>query len=345
MEIFCDEFRLGQKNTKVIYTDEFPNFGESREMLYVFDRSTAAIYPRLPEGSLVLEPGEATKSWAGVESIIAAALKRGMARDSYFIAVGGGMICDLTAFAASVYMRGASVWLVPTSLLAMVDASFGGKTAINFGGYKNIVGTFYPAGNIVICSAFLRSLPRREYLSGLAELIKYAMLGDAVLYRKLQKKGAALLEKQDAAAELDMIRRSLKAKARFAAKDPSETGVRAYLNLGHTFGHGLESAAGLGRYTHGEAVAWGILRALDAGKELCVTDPFYADGAARLFAALGFPLRAQDVSAEAIIDAMGSDKKKKEGKLRFVLQRGLCDTFTENLDMALVRKVVERGLK
>ncbi|MCL1817733.1 MAG: 3-dehydroquinate synthase, partial [Spirochaetaceae bacterium] len=200
-----------------------------------------------------------------------------------------------------------------TSLLAMVDASFGGKTAINVAGARNLVGTFYPAESVTISTAFLRSLPQREYLSGLAELVKYAMLGDAGLYHSLRQQGAALLARQDDGAALHMIRRGLAVKARFTGEDPAETGARACLNLGHTFGHGLEAAAGFGRFTHGEAVAWGILRALDAGRELGITDCGYAEGAARFFAELGFPARAQRVSADGILAAMESDKKGRRG--------------------------------
>ncbi|MDR1932705.1 MAG: 3-dehydroquinate synthase [Spirochaetales bacterium] len=342
-----DIFSIDGRESHVVYTEGLPALDESGESLYVFDRNTAALFSRLPEGSVVLEPGEQSKSWTGVESILKAAFARGMSRDSVFIAAGGGMICDITAFAASVFMRGAGLRLIPTSLLSMVDASFGGKTAINFGGYKNLVGTFYPAGTITISPAFLTSLPLREFLSGLAEIVKYAMLGDASLYESLREKAAALTRAEcrgDAGFLLDVIRRTLLIKARFVGEDPTEKGVRAYLNLGHTFGHGLEAATGFERFTHGEAVAWGTLRALDAGRELGITGRDYAAGAARLFTELGFPAKVSGVPAAEILRAMEKDKKKRLGRVKFVLQRNLCDTFCENLEQALVQKIVERGI-
>ncbi|MDR1626957.1 MAG: 3-dehydroquinate synthase [Spirochaetia bacterium] len=318
-------------------------------MLHVFDRNTSALFPRLPEGSVVLAPGEDSKNWAGAEAILSAAFDRGMARDSLFIAVGGGMVCDLTAFAASVFMRGARLRLLPTTLLAMVDASFGGKTAINFGGCKNLVGTFYPAESITLSTAFLRSLPRRELLCGLAEIVKYAMLGDAVLYEDLRKRGEGFFPPEgglgDEAFLLDVLWRTLEVKARFVREDPEEQGPRAYLNLGHTFGHGLEAATGFGRFTHGEAVAWGMMRALRAGRRLGITGERYAQEATAFLKALGFPEKVRGVLAADILRAMEKDKKKKQGEIRFVLQRGPCDNLTQSLDPAFVAEIVEDGLE
>jgi 3-dehydroquinate synthase len=229
----------------------------------------------------------------------------------------------------------------------MVDAAFGGKTAINFEGYKNMVGTFYPAGKIRISAAFLKGLPEREFLSGLAEVIKSAMLGDPDLFGLLAARGLALLSaetRSDTALMLDLARRSLLVKARFVTEDPTEKGIRAHLNLGHTFAHGLESATGFTRFTHGEAVAWGLLRALDAGTALGITDPGYAARARALITSFPFPLTVSGVAAEAVIAAMEQDKKKKDGRVRFVLQRNLADTVTMPLENALTEKAVRRGL-
>jgi 3-dehydroquinate synthase len=346
--INADEFCLGDKTTRVSCTAALPALEDAPDTLYVFDRNTAALFSRLPEGAVVLEAGEASKSWAGTEIILNAAFSRGMARDSLFTAVGGGMICDLTAFAASVFMRGARVRLIPTSLLSMVDASFGGKTAINFGGCKNLVGTFYPAEAITISTAFLSSLPGRELLCGLAEIVKYAMLGDAALYEELRNRGEFFPVNGGPAAEvflLDVVRRTLAVKARFVREDPAENGVRAYLNLGHTFGHGLEAASGFCRFTHGEAVAWGIMRALDAGLRLGITEGRYAGEAAAFLKKLGFPEKVSGLRAGDILRAMEKDKKKKEGKIRFVLQRGLCDSLTRSLDSGFTEEIVRDGLE
>jgi 3-dehydroquinate synthase len=340
-------FLIENKKSRVSFVSGLPAF-EDGDGLYVFDRNTAALFSRLPEASVVLDPGEQSKSWAGAEAILNAAFARGMARDSLFTAVGGGMICDLTAFAASVFMRGARARLVPTTLLSMVDASFGGKTAINFGGYKNLVGTFFPAEAIIISAEFLDTLPRREFLSGLAEIVKYAMLGDAGLYGDLRKRGGDMVPADgkcdDKVFLPDMLRRTLQVKARFVMEDPAEKGMRAYLNFGHTFGHGLEAAGGFRRFTHGEGVAWGMMRALDAGVELGITDKRYAQEAAAFLKEMSFPEKVSGVSSCEILGAMEKDKKKQQCLLRFVLQKNLCDTMTRNLETGFVEKIVKRGL-
>jgi 3-dehydroquinate synthase len=347
--IKADEFCLGDRATRVSYCAGLPELAGGEDEIHVFDRNTAALFPRLPDGAVVLEAGEASKSWAGARTILDAAFSRGMARDSLFVAVGGGMVCDLTAFAASVFMRGARLRLVPTSLLAMVDASFGGKTAINFGGYKNLVGTFYPAESITVSTAFLRSLPPRELLCGLAEIVKYAMLGDAVLYEHLRTRGEGFFPHGDGpdgeAFLLDVVRRTLGIKARFVLEDPNEKGARAYLNFGHTFGHGLEAATGFSRFTHGEAVAWGMMCALRAGARLGITDGRYAEEALSFLKRLGFAEKVSGVRAEDILRAMEKDKKKREGKIRFVLQRGPCDSLAQSLDPAFAAGIVGEGLE
>ena len=340
-------FPVGSGGSRIVFAPVHPALEDGPDRLHVFDRNTAALFSRIPEGSVVLEPGEGSKVWSGVEEILRAAFGRGLARDSVFIGVGGGMVCDTAAFAASVFMRGARLELVPTSLLAMVDAAFGGKTAINFEGYKNMVGTFFPAEKITVSPAFLPLLPEREFLSGLAEVIKAAMLGDGDLFRRIRDRGADLLSSESmsgAVPMLELVRRSLLVKARFVGEDPKEKGIRAHLNLGHTFAHGLESATGFRRFTHGEAVAWGILRALDAGLALGVTDPGYAEDCRGLIGSYPYPGRVSGANPADILAAMERDKKKTAGRVRFVLQRGLGDTFTMPLEPDLVRDVLERGL-
>jgi 3-dehydroquinate synthase len=276
--------------------------------------------------------GEAAKTWAGVETILDAAMERGVGRDGVVFGIGGGAICDVTAFAASVYMRGVAVELVPTTLLAMVDASVGGKAGINFRGIKNVVGSFHPALRIHMFLGALVSLPERELHSGLAEVLKAALLGEADLYRILTTRRDAVLGR-DLEILAEVVRRALLLKARIVREDPKESGLRATLNLGHTFGHGLESAAGPGTLTHGEAVGWGIARALDLGVRLGHTDPAYRDAACLLLRDYGFALRLSELAPglagreERILGAMRQDKKKQGGGLRFVLQRDVGDTF------------------
>jgi 3-dehydroquinate synthase len=214
-------------------------------------------------------------------------------------------------------MRGCRLVLVPTTLLAMVDASLGGKTGIDFLGAKNLVGSFYPAHRICIAPAALESLPDREYRSGLAEVIKTAIIGDERLLSLLEQQRESVLGRHPAVVQ-EMIRRSLAVKGRICQEDPREAGVRAFLNLGHTFGHALESATGFDGWTHGEAVAWGIGRALSAGLRFDMTSPSFAARVRRLLSEYGYR-REAPVSYEQLAPAFGLDKKRAGGRARLVI--------------------------
>jgi 3-dehydroquinate synthase len=279
--------------------------------------------------------GEHAKGWDGVSAVIDAGMRRGLGRDGCVVGVGGGAVCDVAAFAASVYMRGVAVELLPTTLLAMVDASVGGKTGINHGGFKNLVGSFHPARRIDMHLAALRTLPPRELASGLAEVVKTAFLGDAELIRILEDERRAVLDR-DPDVMAVVVERCVALKGRVVEEDPTETsGRRAVLNLGHTFGHALEAVAGPGRIAHGQAVAWGMGRALDLGLRLGHTDPAYRERAIGLLRGYGFALSRSELAPETagpdtgriLLAAMRQDKKKHAGGLRFVLQRRLGDTF------------------
>ncbi|WP_053228140.1 3-dehydroquinate synthase [Spirochaeta cellobiosiphila] len=273
---------------------------------------------------LVLPPGEPAKHWQSVDQILEIALNKGLTRDSIIMGVGGGVITDMTAFAASLYMRGCGLTLVPTTLLAMVDAAFGGKTGIDYHTYKNLVGTFYPAQNLIICVDFLLSLPDHEFKNGLAEVIKTAMLGDGELLDLLENKREDILER-----DLDLLEqvvvRCLRVKGHYVTQDLKEGGIRAQLNLGHTFGHALESLSGLSALSHGEGVAWGMRQALQVGVSMGVTNPEYAGRINSLLDAYSFDTTTT-YSKEELLAYMEKDKKKQAGKLRFILQKDLMDT-------------------
>jgi 3-dehydroquinate synthase len=258
-----------------------------------------------------------------VNAVLTRCTEHSLGRDATIAGVGGGVICDITALAASLYMRGCRLVLVPTTLLAMVDASLGGKTGIDFLGYKNLVGTFYPAHRIVIAPGAVRSLPDREYLSGLAEVIKTALIGDAGLLGLLENERERILAREIGAVE-EMIRRSLAVKGRIVEDDPREKGNRIFLNLGHTFGHALESASGFTGWTHGEALAWGIGRALSAGLRFGMTDPAFARRVRALLRRYGYRLEA-DAGFEALEAAFGLDKKRSAGITRLVIHCGVGD--------------------
>jgi 3-dehydroquinate synthase len=271
------------------------------------------------------------------------------------------VICDCTAFAASIYMRGTALALVPTTLLCMVDASLGGKTGFDLEGIKNLAGTFYPAGMILIAAEALKTLPRREWKSGMAEVIKTAILDrNPVFFEALGK--TAVFPGQPDMGELrdwisgttesppadhfykqilPFIEQAVLVKGRIVAEDPREDssfpqeqpdtpGGRALLNLGHTFGHALESALGLGTISHGEAVAWGMARSCELGKKLGITPPDRAAAILQTLKAWGFTTAVSGFSVagktDAALgrkfqDALFSDKKKQGGKLRFVVPR------------------------
>jgi 3-dehydroquinate synthase len=287
----------------------------------------------------VLSPGEEQKNWASAERILRSAREAGLGRDGLFIAVGGGVVSDLTAFAASVYMRGTGLCIVSTTLLGMVDAALGGKTGFDLFGIKNLAGTFFPARCVYLPLNSLGTLPPAEWKSGMAELLKTAVLdGDEFLAlaaslnqdlppgsfsasfpeaftRPLLEGGAEKLR--------DCLSRAIAYKGRIVESDPRETGTRrALLNLGHTFAHALESAAGLGRLSHGEAVAWGIIRACELGTALGITPPSRAETIGRLFSSYGYEIAAPHPlmgDIDLFLKALGGDKKKKGGELVFIV--------------------------
>ncbi len=306
---------------------------------FVADTNTARFLPG-GEPQFVLAAGEASKSWNELESILTAMLGADLTRDSSVVAVGGGVTCDLAALGASVYMRGCSLVLVPTTLLAMVDATLGGKTSVNFSGYKNMVGTFYPAGEVRLCPDLLHTLPQREYLSGLAEVIKTAMLGDPELFDLLERESVRI-EKRDDDLLNDVVWRCVMVKGAIVQTDLRETGIRAHLNLGHTFAHALESEKGLGSWSHGEAVAWGLARAMEAGVAAGVTEREYARRVLSLLGAFNYRTEPLPDASDAMLVAMRKDKKRRGGSNRYVLQKSLGRTIVTELDEELVRSVLE----
>jgi 3-dehydroquinate synthase len=283
----------------------------------------------------VLAPGENAKGWPSVEAILRKAREAGLARDGLFIGVGGGVISDMAAFAASIYMRGARLALVSTTLLGMVDAAVGGKTGFDLFGIKNLAGTFFPASRVYMPLESLGTLPKEEWKSGFAELIKTAVLdkqdreGEFLsLLRSLKDGFVGCEDPGDFLGRhydtiLECIGRSVLIKGRIVEADPRETGTeRALLNLGHTFAHALESAAGLGRLSHGEAVAWGMVRAGELGLALGITPPERAEAIRTLIGSYGYEIAAPHPlmgNREFFLRALEGDKKKKAGKLTFIV--------------------------
>lgn len=290
---------------------------------------------------LVLPPGEEHKNLLSVQSILDTALSSGCARDSLILALGGGVICDMAGFAASVFMRGMRLILVPSTLLSMVDASIGGKTGIDYGGFKNMVGSFYPAEEVLICVDLLGSLPESEYRSGLAEVLKHGFLKGGKFLSFLESERAAVLSRHPDALR-GIVFDSLAVKKEYIETDPFERGIRSHLNLGHTFGHALESVLGFSGVSHGAAVAWGMALAMDAGLALGITESSYAERVKELLSSYGFRLSFPAVDVSDLIAAMKADKKKKGGEVRFVLQECEARTLTRLIPDEVLASVLKR---
>ena len=306
--------------------------------LFVADSNTAGLLSIPGEiTAITLAAGEKEKQWPAVDAILNTAMKKGLARDSLIVGLGGGVVTDMTAFAGSLYMRGCRVILIPTSLLAMVDAALGGKTGIDAGSYKNMIGTFYPAAEVRICPEFLKTLPDREFLSGLAEVIKTALIGDPEMLIRMGDKREDILGR-DPEIMAELIRRCILVKGDLVEEDLREKGRRALLNLGHTFGHALETVTNF-EWSHGEAVAWGMGKSLDASVKMGLADPAWAAEVKKFMIDFGFNLEAF-ADKEEILNAMKMDKKKKGGKLRYILPVSPGDVRIKILEEDLVRQVL-----
>ena len=261
---------------------------------------------------------EAAKNLQTVEAIARKLAKTGADRKALLVAVGGGVVGDVAGFAAASYLRGVALVQVPTTVVAQVDSAVGGKTGVNLPEGKNLVGAFYPPRVVLVDSELLEALPEREFRGGLAEVIKYGVIADAKLFRFLEENMPRIL-KRDADALQHVIRRSIEIKADVVSRDERESGLREILNFGHTFGHALESATRYRRFQHGEAVALGMMCAALLGHEMLHTP---ADDVSRMIALIRqigpFPAWPK-IPADRLLQAMGSDKKAKAGRVRFVL--------------------------
>lgn len=300
--------------------------------------------------SIILPPGESTKSYAHFESLLDDLLAGGIERSTVLIALGGGVIGDLVGFVASVALRGLPFVQIPTTLLSQVDSSVGGKTAINSKAGKNLIGTFYQPKLVLADTDTLNTLPRREVLAGYAEVVKYGALGDADFFDWLEANGKAMVD-GDAEARSYAIEKCCRMKADIVARDEFEDEVRALLNLGHTFGHALESRCGYGPdLLHGEAVAIGMVMAFELSVRLELCSGQDAVRVHRHFNAIGLRTRPQQVSGydwnvDDLVSRMASDKKVMNGKLTFILARRIGDAFvTQDVPVDALRETVRAAL-
>ncbi len=302
----------------------------ARSVLIVTNETIAPVYlPTLVRSlgerriaEIVLPDGEQHKTLATLSSILDAMMDARLNRDAAVIALGGGVVGDMAGFAAACYQRGIAYIQMPTTLLAQVDSSVGGKTGVNHPKGKNMIGAFHQPRCVIADIATLGTLSDREYRAGLAEVVKYGLIYDLAFLEWLEANAEALAAREERAI-VHAVRRSCEIKAEVVALDERESGLRAILNLGHTFGHAIETASGYGNWLHGEAVAAGMSVAADMSMRLGWISAADRDRADRLLSRFGLPTAAPKIGSARALELMGMDKKVLEGRVRLVLLRAL----------------------
>jgi 3-dehydroquinate synthase len=303
-----------------------------RTAVVVTNETVAALHAARLEATLaaagakalrvVLPDGEEHKTWRTLDRLFESLLRARVERSAVLVALGGGVVGDIAGFAAASYQRGIAHIQVPTTLLAQVDSSVGGKTAINHALGKNMIGAFHQPAAVVADTATLATLPAREYAAGLAEVVKYGAIFDASFLAWIEAHAQELLAR-DAEALAHAILRSCEIKADIVARDERETGTRALLNFGHTFGHAIESAAGYGSLLHGEAVAIGMALAARFSARLGRIPAAEPERLVRLLVRLGLPVEAPRFALATWLEYMGRDKKNEGGRITLILLDGL----------------------
>jgi 3-dehydroquinate synthase len=299
---------------------------------------------------IILPPGEQTKTFEQLEEVIDQLLAARIERGSTLVALGGGVIGDLAGFAASIVLRGIDFVQVPTTLLAQVDSSVGGKTGIDTRWGKNLVGSFHQPRLVLADIDALATLPRRQLLAGYAEVVKYGLISDAGFFAWLEDHGMGLIDGNEAARQ-QAVKISCAAKARIVGEDEREAGARALLNLGHTFAHALEAECGYSdELLHGEAVAIGLVMAFDLSARLGLCSPDDAARVERHLGAVGLPTEPTAIegriwNSERLLDHMRRDKKVQGGRIAFVLARGIGQAFlARDVDLSEVSGLLEQAL-
>lgn len=328
--------KLGKKVLLVSSPPIFKHYGE---------RAIASLQQAgFDVSSCLLPPGERYKTPASVQKIYDAALEHRLERSSTIVALGGGVIGDMAGFAAATWLRGINFVQVPTTLLAMVDASIGGKTGVNHPRGKNLIGAFHQPRLVLIDPVVLDTLPAREFRAGMAEVIKYGIIWDAALFEQLEQ-NKRLDQRRYVSDELlqDILTRSCQAKAHVVSKDEKEAGLRAILNYGHTIGHAVESLTGYRVVNHGEAVAIGMVAAGEIAVALKLWDADSAQRQLALIEKTGLPTRLPaGMDIDAIADSLQTDKKVLAGRVRFILPTQIGNvTITDQVSADIIRQVLQ----
>lgn len=291
--------------------------------------------------SFLVPPGEPSKSLEMASRIYDWLIEVGTERRDLVVALGGGVVGDLAGFVAATFLRGLRLVQLPTSLLAQVDSSVGGKVAVDHPRGKNLIGAFYPASLVLADTQTLGTLPRRELSAALAEVAKMGVILDATLFERLERQAESLL-RLDLAATEEVIARSIELKAGVVQVDEKETGLRAILNYGHTIGHGVEAASGYREYHHGEAVSVGITGAARIAASLGMTDAATAGRQEALLRRFGLPTSCPGIPVDQVLEAMSRDKKASQGRLAWVLPEKIGQVVVRrDVPPELVRNVLE----
>ena len=308
-------------------------------------RSIRRALPEVPLAVCTLKDGEIFKTPETLREILQAAADLHADRSSVIVALGGGVIGDMAGFAASMWMRGIRFVQIPTTLLSQVDSSVGGKTGVNLPQGKNLIGAFYQPKFVLIDPQALKTLPAREISAGLGEIIKYGVLGDAAFFSRLENE-MPRLRNLDMQPLEEVIAHCCHMKAQIVKADEREAGVRATLNLGHTFAHAIEKLAGYGVWLHGEAVGAGLVMAASLSQVLGLIAPEDVARVRHAVAVAGLPVRIEGIGANQAIQAMYDDKKAKSDTLRFVVIRAIGESFVSPVKESVVRAVLgEYGWK
>ena len=324
----------------------------ARDLLVVSNTVVAPLYLDQLEASLtprrvvtaILPDGESHKTLASVARVLDVLVANRFGRDCAIVALGGGVVGDMAGFAAATYQRGVAFVQVPTTLLAQVDSSVGGKTGVNHPAGKNLIGAFHQPAAVVADTRTLATLPPRELRAGLAEVIKYGLLGDPAFFAWLEANIEALLA-GDGTALARVIRRSCEIKSEIVGRDEREQGDRALLNLGHTFGHAIESATGYTEWLHGEAVGAGLVMAARMSSESGLLTAEELERVVRLVARTGLPTHVANVGPDLALEQMRIDKKVQAGRIRLVLLRGIGSAFvTADYPAAALRRTLAAHL-
>lgn len=290
---------------------------------------------------VIIPDGEEYKNWRTLNKIFDALITNQCERNTTIIALGGGVVGDITGFAAASYMRGVPFIQIPTTLLAQVDSSIGGKTGINHSLGKNMIGAFHQPQMILADSATLNSLPKREFISGIAEIIKYGLVRDHKFFEWLENNMVKLLAREHKILD-EAIERSCKNKIKVVAADKREHGIRAILNLGHTFGHAIENAMGYGKWLHGEAVAAGTVMAARLSERMCFIESTEVERIKNIYLQAELPITVPGLDTEKYLNLMSRDKKVESGNIRFVLLKSIGDaTICSDVPIKTLTEILE----